>query len=1109
MMEEIGHFLKVRGNLINLFILGIVMLSIPLGINLVKQSQVYFSRAESEFISVTEGKCVVESNSKKSLKCADVPLKLISPFGPNANNSPEPSSPGSSSTPSPLPGACNSSLKTASGQSIINAKNFPTIQAALDCFKNPDSGGGAVYVPSGTYTVTEKIRIFSNVTFFGDGIDKTIFQLDSSLLTDPDGILGNDTNYGHKNITIRDMTFRGLNKESGVLNCCPGIKLRQLDGGFLYNIKVEGFSWHGIWLAYKKQTTGNLDAVEHVRISNCQILNNKGSGIEIDSPQSNNVVDHCTLSGNNHGTGGDKNGGAAINLFMDEDGLVTKNKILNNTVTGNSSKGISLVARNNITAIKTTRILNNAVCNNTVENNLKEGISDGNSEENKYIANKINNNNDKKDGKVQNGSLAYWDFSVLNWFTTPPDSSLNMLEDESPGATNPDCTIPSQLQNLPPTLPLPPYQQGTTPSPAGSTQNQASCQSSDNLFQNCGFENPLKTVTAFQSQDILGGWINTSQLKPNQFSPDLHLTNSEGVHSGSNSIFIGDLNNTICTNPKIYNGGDANSTKYSLFPEVRQYIDLNGKNSLNIEFYFEMLSAATTQNSAPFYVYIANETPPYPGKEIFLAFSDQNNSSCSDENLSDSYKCVVNGGNQQDCGNLKNTWKKVNINLSSNDLKNIGIDQKLVYIGFGVTNNYPTGVFLDDVKVTASQSSAQGGSLSFTEPKRAVLAANTNASQLGKKCKSDNDCKNSDLTCTNKKCVLKANPSPSATASVSPSPATTSSPAPSAEEVKTSDYRLADSEAKLENTPFVPFTDDPLIVNFTLSDESPGAKQIWVEFKTNDGQLRKEHLTITLLEKEPSFDDVSCNLDNISRQNLKVILKGSRFGSITGKLSASGTAMDILEWNRDSVTGIIKKPSLPTDDTQVFKIKMTRSDSIESDEIPCRIDTSLITLGAKVFCRDEGNFDVNDVKVTIIDSDNNKAEETVTIDPDGIINGLKTKLQSGKKYAISIKAPHSLRRNAIFSAGSGTTIVEGEDGEEFILPIGDIAPSSSPDGAINAADKALLTQQWIASKEGVKDLSGDFNLDDRVNSFDWACMRYDFNSEDDPLPQVPTDEAPE
>lgn len=318
---------------------------------------------------------------------------------------------------------------------------------------------------------------------------------------------------------------------------------------------------------------------------------------------------------------------------------------------------------------------------------------------------------------------------------------------------------------------------------------------------------------------------------------------------------------------------------------------------------------------------------------------------------------------------------------------------------------------------------------------------------------------------------------------------------------RTLTYRIAESESELDSAQDRTYDTEPIITNFILSDESPGIKQIWVEFFANDNTPpQKEHITLTWVEPEPKISSLSCTVD-IAKQNLKIEITGSDLGDGRGKISSDGDfSVDVLEWKRNSVTALVKKPSLPTDDTRTFKIKLIRADGVELDEVPCRVDTSLIALGAKIFCRDEGKFDLTNVKVTIKDSTDNKVDETVTIDKSGTIQGLKTKLQAGKRYLISINAPGSLRKNAFFTASAGTSSVIADDGSSFVLPIGDIAPPSSPDGVINSADRAVLTQQWIVSKTSTKNLTADFNRDQRVNSFDWACMRYDFGKSDDKKP---------
>ncbi len=308
-------------------------------------------------------------------------------------------------------------------------------------------------------------------------------------------------------------------------------------------------------------------------------------------------------------------------------------------------------------------------------------------------------------------------------------------------------------------------------------------------------------------------------------------------------------------------------------------------------------------------------------------------------------------------------------------------------------------------------------------------------------------------------------------------------------------YRLAETQAQLTTAQWVSYTGSPIITNFTISKE-PGPKQIWVEFRNSAGQSITDHLSaFDLLAPAPTVSGITCSLD-LTSKNLKITINGSNLGSQNGTLTANASSLDIVSWSDTSVVGISKTAA---DSAQKYSVTIKRPDTLQSLPQTCQVNTSAVSLGARVFCRAEGQFDVSNVKISFapLDAPTQKIEETAVIDKDGIAQGLKTKLQSGQQYLVSIDAPYSLRRNAVITVQDGTTVINAPDGKPFILPIGDIAPAT-PDGEINGLDRAELVKQWrILDSSASGTLTADFNRDKKVNSVDWACMKYDFNTKDD------------
>lgn len=311
--------------------------------------------------------------------------------------------------------------------------------------------------------------------------------------------------------------------------------------------------------------------------------------------------------------------------------------------------------------------------------------------------------------------------------------------------------------------------------------------------------------------------------------------------------------------------------------------------------------------------------------------------------------------------------------------------------------------------------------------------------------------------------------------------------------------------------------------------QSPGSKVVYVKFIANTGQELVVNKTINLTLADPQIKQARCDL-SVDGKNLNITLRGYNFGLQTGaKLSVSGKDISINKWlgNRlgqnetDLVLASLPSPGVGADSNKTYPIKLTRLDGAIA-ESQCSVGASALNLGAKMVCRGPNNFDQADVELTLVNatSEVNQAQnkllkKKVTISKDGTIQGLDTLIQACNYYKLGVKAPSGLRRVVEFQALEGTTSIP-----DFRLPTGDIFPAGG-DGKINSLDRAEIIRQWAASLPSVRGQStatgsaqtgsstgsfagktGDLNRDGVINSFDFACMVYDFNKEDDPEPKA-------
>lgn len=283
--------------------------------------------------------------------------------------------------------------------------------------------------------------------------------------------------------------------------------------------------------------------------------------------------------------------------------------------------------------------------------------------------------------------------------------------------------------------------------------------------------------------------------------------------------------------------------------------------------------------------------------------------------------------------------------------------------------------------------------------------------------------------------------------------------------------------------------------DITFADANPGTKFIYAQFVDDKGQTTNGNpfpFKIDLVGPTPQVFGFACEVDIANASDLVFSFRGSNFGTTQGKVNLrDGSLLTPETWNDASASARLRNP--PANQTAVgtrFFATLTTSAGQKSAEQQCLVGITQISLGAKLFCRAQRDFDQDNVELILVsDKDRTqKSTEKVTIDKEGNIANIRTKLKAGDSYIACIKAPLSLRRcSAPFTASSGTNNIS------INLPVGDY----NGDGNINSVDGSLLRNQWgpVSSTKNC-----DVNRDGFCNSFEWSCMIHDFPSSNQSIP---------
>lgn len=163
--------------------------------------------------------------------------------------------------------AASSPATLAGAQSVIEAANYPTIQAALDAIP---ATGGVVRLPPGTFEITEPLVIPHGETLL-EGCGSATHIVNKNEAGKPALVIGSpkfaaDRKNKIWRVQVSDLRITG-NPKSG-----NGIEARGVQEVFLQGLTVSYHGGHGILLD---------DCYEDPRVSDSLITYNKQTGLEI------------------------------------------------------------------------------------------------------------------------------------------------------------------------------------------------------------------------------------------------------------------------------------------------------------------------------------------------------------------------------------------------------------------------------------------------------------------------------------------------------------------------------------------------------------------------------------------------------------------------------------------------------------------------------------------------------------------------------------------------------------------------------------------------------------------------------------------------------------
>ncbi len=318
-------------------------------------------------------------------------------------------------------------------------------------------------------------------------------------------------------------------------------------------------------------------------------------------------------------------------------------------------------------------------------------------------------------------------------------------------------------------------------------------------------------------------------------------------------------------------------------------------------------------------------------------------------------------------------------------------------------------------------------------------------------------------------------------------------------------FRVAESIADLDSataSKYKDYTDYQAgkIIDHTFSGDPKvaGIKTLFVRFYYSDNTTEVVQQSLSYVVP-PAITGVTCDINPEDPNGTLVKVVGTNLGTEGTIVYGTITTGTITKWTDTEITATYPNQLAGSQAVLVTANGVTKP-------AVCTLHQTQISVNMALTCKTV-NRPPQKAKVEIAQvlPDNSSpfvyTNDDVTFSETGSAQNIlpNVKLIPGKEYVLKISSEFTVGRGIPFTASTENTTVIQEN--PVNLPLGDIAPEGGDD-VVNTNDALAFRTQLSQLQNVVR--QSDFNIDGRVNSVDWACLRSNISKFSQLLPQNTT-----